>query len=439
MSIAKSNKKYHVFLFLITPVLGLIYGVKSKSLKTIRWSIFAFTVIYGSLFYSLFDGKDEETANDGVRHLAEAQRHYQDLNFSIWWDELIAILSLEPINGTQSDVFIHVISYVAVGIFNAPFLFFTFVAIVYGYFFSGAFVKILSYINWNSGYNKRFFYFFLVLLIMWRLPHNMQTVRTWTGMWVLIYALLSYHETKNKKYMLLALCPLFIHIGYTMLGFAYWVVLFSGLRNPKVYFIIFIFSIFVSNVVEQIGFLDFAAQTEIGESKSKAYYLDDDRAEEYYGERQESSANFYKKYEELKIHHYVLSGVIIFIFFFLRKRGFGELENTLFSYALAGASFSNFFTAIYAVHNRGWLIAGFLMIALLVIFLSKQDLRRISLSSLKVKFPLLLFSLTIAPFMLFFIASTIQYTSANIFLMPIISWVVPESGFTVREAIGLFL
>jgi len=239
--------------------------------------------------------------------------------------------------------------------------------------------------------------------------------------------------------MLLALCPLFIHIGYAMLGIAYWAVLFTGFRNPKIYFIIFIFSIFVSNVVEQTGFLDFAAQTEIGEKKSKAYYLEGDRADEYYESKQESSANFYKKYVELKIHHYVLSGIIIFMFVFLRKRGFGELENTLFSYALAGASFSNFFTPIFAVHNRGWFIAGFLMIALLVIFLSKQDLRRISLSSLKVKFPLLLFSLTIAPFMLFFIASTIQYTSANIFLMPIISWVVPESGFTVREAIGLFL
>ena len=138
MSIAKSNKKYHVFLFLVSPILGLFYGIKSGSLKVIRWSIFAYTVIYGSLFYSLFYGKEEEGANDGVRHLAKAERHYQYLDFSTWWEELIAILSLDPINNTQSDVFIHVISYIAVGIFGAPFLFFTLVAAVYGYFFSGA-------------------------------------------------------------------------------------------------------------------------------------------------------------------------------------------------------------------------------------------------------------------------------------------------------------
>jgi hypothetical protein len=439
MSIAKSNKKYHVFLFLVSPILGLFYGIKSGSLKVIRWSIFAYTVIYGSLFYSLFYGKEEEGANDGVRHLAKAERHYQYLDFSTWWEELIAILSLDPINNTQSDVFIHVISYIAVGIFGAPFLFFTLVAAVYGYFFSGALVKIFSYIDWKSGYNLRFFYFFLVLLILWRTPDAMQTVRTWTGMWVLIYALLSYHETKNKKYMLLALCPLFIHIGYAMLGIAYWAVLFTGFRNPKIYFIIFIFSIFVSNVVEQTGFLDFAAQTEIGEKKSKAYYLEGDRADEYYESKQESSANFYKKYVELNIHHYVLSGIIIFMFVFLRKRGFGELENTLFSYALAGASFSNFFTPIFAVHNRGWFIAGFLIISLLVIFLSKQDLRKIPLSSLKVKFPLFISALATIPFMLFFISSFLFFTSSNIILMPLIIWIVPESGFTIRDVIVFFL
>jgi hypothetical protein len=439
MSIAKSNKKYHVFLFLVSPILGLFYGIKSGSLKVIRWSIFSYTVIYGSLFYSLFDGKEEEGANDGVRHLAEAERHYQDLDFSIWWDELIAILSLDPINGTQSDVFIHVISYIACGVFGSPFLFFTFVAIVYGYFFSGAFVKILSYINWNSGYNKRFFYFFLVLLVLWRLPLNMQTVRTWTGMWVLIYAVLYYHDTKKKIYLLLALSPLLIHIGYALLGFGAWVVLFSGYRNPKVYFIIFIFSIGVSNVVEQIGFLDFAAQTEVGESKSKAYYLEGERAEDYYKAKQESDANFYKKYTELGIHYYILSGLIIFMYIILKKRGFGELENTLFSYGLAVASIANFFTSIFAVHNRGWMIAGFFIISLLLIVISKQNFAKQTLSALKIKLPLVIACIGFIPLVLYFISSLLQFTSAYTFLLPLISWTVPDSGFTIREAIGLFL
>jgi len=439
MSIAKSNKKYHVFLFLVSPILGLFYGIKGGSLKVIRWSIFAYTVIYGSLFYSLFYGKEEEGANDGVRHLAKAERHYQDLDFSIWWEELIAILSLDPINGTQSDVFIHVISYIAVGIFGAPFLFFTFVAIVYGYFYSGAIVKILSYINWNSKYNKYYFYFFLVMLFLWKQPQDMQTVRTWTGMWVLIYAILYYHETKKKKYLLLALCPLLIHVGYALLGLGIWVVLFSGYRNPKVYFIIFIFSMLISNVVDKVGFLDFAAQTEVGAEKSKAYYADDEKLEERDEATQESGGNFYAKYVYLGIHYYVLSAVIIFIFIILRKRGFGEIENTLFSYALAEASFANFFTSIYAVYNRSWGIAGVLILALLVIFLSKQNLNKIPLSAIKVKLPLSVIAIVFLPLILFFISTFLAYTSFNTFLLPIISWVVPESGFTVREAIGLFI
>lgn len=439
MSIKKKNKKYHVFLYLFSPILGLVYGVKSGSLKIIRWSIFVFTVIYGSFFYSLFKDKPFDGSNDGVRHLLGAISHYSYISFEMWWKELLAILSFAPLDGSPTDVFIHVISYISVGIFNAPFLFFTFVAVVYGYFFSGALVKILSYINWQSGYNKTFFYFFLALLILWKLPHDMQTVRTWTGMWVLIYAILSYHETKNKKYMLLALCPMLIHVGFGLLGVGIWVVLFSGYRNPKVYFIVFIFSMFLSNAVDRIGFLDIAQGTEVGASKSKTYYMDDQAAEEQYEERKQSGANFYKKYELLKIHHYVLTAMVILMYVILRKRGFGELENTLFSYGLAQASFANFFTSIFAVHSRGWVIAGYIIVSLMVIFLSKQNLNNISFSQLKIKLPLFLICIAIFPFVLYFIASTLLYTSMNVLLLPIISWVVPEAGVTIREAIGLIL
>jgi len=440
MSLVKKNQKYHIILFFFSPILGLIYGLKNGSLNIIRWSIFLYTVIYGSLFYSFFSVNIGDRANDGTRHIAKAISHYQYLDFSIWLEELWAILTLAPINDTNSDVFIHVVSYISIGVFNTPFLFFTLVAIVYGYFFSGAMAKIISYIDWKSGYNKFYVYFFVILFILWMQPHNMQTVRTWTGMWVLIYAVLSYHETKNKKYMILALCPLLIHIGYALLGLGVWLVLFSGFRNPKIYFIIFILSIFVSNAIEQAGFLDFASQTELGANKSKSYYTDDEREEEREEASLESDTNFYKKYTKLGIHHYVLSAMIIFIFINLRKRGFGKLENTLFSYALAEASFANFFAFLYAVKNRSWTIAGFIIIVLMVIVLSKQNLaKEIPFAAIKVKLPLLVIMILFLPLALYFLSSFLLYTGLNTFMLPIITWVFPESGITIREAIGLIL
>jgi hypothetical protein len=444
MSLYKSNLKYHILLFLITPILGLVYGLKTKSKKIIRWSIFVFTVIYGSLFsFSIFNSEKGATegGSDGSRHWNNVYNHYQNLDFEVWWEELIAILSFAPYSTTNDDVFIHVLSYLTGTVFAAPGLFFLGVAIVYGYFFSGALVKILSYVNWNSKFNKFYFIYFLILLVLWMGPSAMHTVRTWTGMWVLIYALLSYHETKKRKYLLLALTPPLIHIAFLALAIPIWLVLFSGYRNPKVYFIIFIISIFVSSIVEQTNLLKFAQQTELTAQKTKAYYVDDERQvlRDDALEEKAQDANFYKEYQQYRIHYFVLSGLAIFIFVFLRKRGSGAIENTLFSYALATAAFANFFTSIYALHSRDWQIAGILILSLLVIFLSKQNLKNISLSFLKVRMPLFVFVTALFPYMLFKISALLSFTSVYILLLPIFSWIEPDVSISLRGLIGLFI
>jgi hypothetical protein len=333
------------------------------------------------------------------------------------------------------------LSYVVGGIFNAPGLFFLAVAVVYAYFYSGAIVKLLSYVNWSSNYNKFFFLFFLVILLLWIPPLKMQTVRTWTGMWVLIYAILFYHETKKKKYLLLALMPPFIHIGFLALALPIWVVLFTGFRKSIVYFLIFISSIFVSNFVEQIGFNQFASQTQLGASKTQAYYVDDDKAEKINKSLEEISTNsrFYKVFVSNHIHFKLLTGLIIFIFIFLRKRGFGRIENTLFSYGLAMAAFANFFTSIFAVHNRGWNIAGVLILSLLVIFLSKQNFKNISFSTFKIKLPLYIFSIGFIPYLLYLMSDFLSFTSPYVFFLPLINWIEPDMGISIRGLIGLLL
>ena len=414
--------------------MGLVYGLKSKSLAYMRWSIFGFVVIYGSLFNSSFLG-------DGAVHWNNVYNHYQYLDFSVFWSELLDIMMLDHSREVNDDPYIHILSYFVGGVLNAPGLFFVFVGAVYGYFYSGVMVKIIGYINWKSKYNKFYFIFFLSILILWIFPLKMQTVRTWTGMWVLLYAILSYHETRKKKYLLLALMPPLIHIGFLALAFPIWVVLFTGFRNPKFYFIIFVLSIFFSNALQQTGFSNFASQTSVGESKIEDYTLDDTRIERYADirEKRHSDTNFYKRFEDINLQINVLSGIIIFIFIFLRKRGFGKIEITLFSYGLAMAAFSNFFNSIYAVHNRGWEIATILILSLLVIFLSKNNLRSIPYSFFKVRLPLFIFIIGLFPYCLFLLSNTLSFTSPFVFFLPVISWIDSKIATTIREVIGLFL
>lgn len=443
MSGLKENLRYHALLYILSPILGLIYGIRSGSKTYIRWSIFVFIVLYGSVFtIPMFGGEiGEHKGADGARHWNRVYGHYSNLDFSIWWEELIAIMSFAPMRTTNDDPFIHIISYVTGTIFGSPGLFFVAVAIVYGYFCSGALVKILSYVDWKSKFNKNYLYFFLLIFVLWKAPSDMQTVRTWTGMWVLIYAVISYYETKNKKYLLLAFVPPFIHVAYLAMALPVWFVMFSGFRNPKVYFIIFIFSMLVSGITEQTGVLDNISKTELGASKTKAYYVDNERSEvmEKGLEKKTSATNFYKTYEQYLIHFKVLSGLIIYLFILINKEEFTKFENTLFSYGLAMAAFANFFTAIFALHNRSWSIAGIFILALLVIFISKKDLGRNKITSLKVKFPLFLFAVAFIPLLVFFISSFLNFTSFNVLILPIISWIEPEVSTSLRDVIVMFL
>jgi hypothetical protein len=431
----QESAKQHFILFLISPVLGLVYAIKTGSRSVIRWSLFVFTVIYGSLFSPSFLG-------DGARHWQNVYVHYQYLDFSAWWKELILILSFNPSDLTGDDVYIHTISYFIGGILNMPGLFFVGVAIVYAYFYSGFIVKVLSFANWQTGLNKFYFYFFVILLLLWKQPYDMQTVRSWTSMWVLLYSIISYHESKHWKYLVLVLTVPLFHIGFTTIAFPIWVVLYSGYRNPKIYFYIFIFSVFSSTVLENYNIASIvSSQSQLGKDKTDAYYhSEEERAEnaENYQEELKGTA-FYNQYVGYGFHRKSLTAIIIFVYFILRKRGFGEIENTLFSYGLAMASFSNFFISFFAIHNRGWHTAAILILSLLVIFLSKQNLRSMSFSFLKVRLPLTLLVLALSPFALYSLSNLIRFTSPYIFLMPAVSWINPDVAIGLRQVVGLFL
>lgn len=434
MSSLQHNIKYHFILFLISPVLSLIYGLRSKSLAYIRWSIFVFVVIYGSLFHISFLG-------DGAVHWNNVYNHYLYLDFSVFWSELYDIMMLDHSREVNDDPYIHILSYFVGTIFNVPGLFFVFVGAVYGYFYSGVMAKIISYINWESKGNKFYFTFFFTMLILWIFPLKMQTVRTWTGMWVLLYAILSFHESRKKKYLLLALTPPLIHVGFIALAVPIWIVLFSGFRSPKFYFIIFVFSIFFSNALQQTNFSSIASQTSVGASKIEGYTLDEDKIERNANKFEEkaSSTRFYKLFETLNLQTNILSVIVIFIFIFLRKRGFDAIENTLFSYGLAMGAFSNFFTSIFAVHNRGWEITTILILSLLTIFLSKINLKSIRNSFFRVKIPLFIFMLGLLPYGLYLLSNVLAFTSPFVFFLPVISWIEPEIATNLRELIGFFL
>tara|TARA_B110000211_G_C14089961_1_gene558490 strand:- start:84 stop:1385 length:1302 start_codon:yes stop_codon:yes gene_type:complete len=433
MATLDQNKKYHLLLYLISPIMGLIYGIRTKNQKYVRWSIFIFVFIYGAVLHPSHLG-------DGATHF-ERLSYYSHLSFSQFWNDLISILSFIPTQFTNDDPYIHILSYVTTGIFNRPSLFFVGVAFVFAYFYSGAIVMLLSYVNWKSKYNKFYFTFFLVFLLLWQNPGHMQSVRLGTAIWVVIYAIMAYHKTNKIKYVILLLLTPLVHFAFLIIILPFCLVLFTGYRKPMLYFIVFMISILSTNLINSSRVNDVLSQTEIGVKKVKSYTLDDARIESFaeFREEQVEKSRFYKVYQANNTHYNVLTVFIIFIFLFSRKKGFGEIENTLFSYGLAGASAANFLRFNFALYNRIWVIATIFILILGVVFLSKHRLNSSSVSFLKIRLPLFIFVIALLPYLFYQFSAFLNFSSIYSIFMPLVMLVEYDMGLSIRGFIGLFL
>ena len=434
MASLQEHKKNLLIFFFISPILGLIYGLRTRRSDAIRWSIFVFVFIYGSLLHPSHMG-------DGASHYNNMLAHYPNLSFSQFWNELIDILSFNPSYGTNDDPYIHILTYFVAAVLNSPNLLFVGVALVFAYFYSGAIVFLMSYVNWKSKNNKFYFTFFLILLLFWQNPGNMQSIRLGTAIWIVIYGIIGYHKTKKIKYAFLIFLSPFFHFAFLLLVLPFCLVLFSGYRNPRIYFIIFLISVFSVNIVDSSALNNFASQTEIGATKVQAYTLDKKRIETIRKQNTElaKTSRFYKVYQTNKLHYNLLTGLIIFMFLFLRKKGFNQIENTLFSYGLAGASFANFFAFNFAVYNRLWVISGILILSLIVIFLSKQKLRIFSFSFLKIQLPMFIFVVGFVPYLFYLVSAFLDFTSLYVLFMPIVMLIEYDMGISIRGFIGFFM
>ena len=210
-------KKDHLLLFFISPISGLIYGLQTWNKKHIRWTIFFFTFIYGSVFHPshLGDGKD---------HFESLLRNYSDVDFTSFISDSVNILSLNPTIYTNDDLYLHVVSYFVGSVISLPNLFFSVIALVFSFFYSGALVKLFSYVNFRSRHIGIFFLFFIILTLLWIHPGKMQSVRHGTAFWVLIYYILSYTQTKKIKFLFLSIfySPSFSYRVFSTFHFIYW-------------------------------------------------------------------------------------------------------------------------------------------------------------------------------------------------------------------------
>src|SRR5690606_35462143 len=169
-------------------------------------------------------------------------------------------------SGAQ-DVYKHVLSYFVV-LIGVPALFFTLVAFVYGYFFSGSLLIVFR--NFSKAKMDYLLWFFVFIFFLTKNLEGINTVRTWTGMWVLFYACARFYEIKKLKYLLLMFVPPLIHFGYFLIIIPAIIVLVFGVR-PAVYLVLYLASSFLNVVNPLKDFGESFQSYSLVESKTRVY------------------------------------------------------------------------------------------------------------------------------------------------------------------------
>lgn len=421
----------YFFLMLLSPLLSLYFGVRDKGLtmKAKKWLLIIFITIFGSVLHIKKGGPD------AYRHQESVNEHYVNLSASEFSAELYDIITFRAPEGTTGDVYLHVLGYFVGSILQMPSLLFVFVGFIYAIFYIGAVFRLLNILK---GYKLTLIVLnFLFALIVWKTVQDMQTIRTYTGLWVMFYGGLSYFETGRVKYLgLLALPPL-IHLGYFIMVIPVWIVVIF--RNRKlIYSIIFIVSFFTQIVPEQWA-LQQLRKFPLGVNKIHSYYLGQERMQEEEAANNQSSQNrrFYRSYQNSQIHHlgfYIPAFALLIFGGYFFNMAF--LESSLFSTGILAKALSNGTFFLFALSARLNAVAGVFILSAIVILFSKgynfnhkgKFKRRLEKVSLWTGWVLL------APYFIYKLAEFVNFGSFFLLLFPFIPWFT-EINFSIKTFI----
>ena len=413
-----------VFYFLLTfisPALTLYLSFKEKNLQIRKWVIVSFFTVFGSLIQL-------SPSNDGAKYIEVVEQYYYSMNFGQFLQGLLNIIRLTPDFYQRGDPYVHIVSYISGGILQNSTFFFIIVSFVYGYFYVSSLLKVFYKYSIK---NKTFLIVFIgVALVAWEGIEGVNTVRTWTGAWVLFYAVFNYFETKNIKYLILvALCPM-IHFAYFIITIPVWFVVIFGIHK-KLYIFLFLFSFSFTfntaiNAVQFIG-----NSSVLGEGRVSAY----DQGQEYY--QNEIVKNEKRTWYATLGAKTRYTALFLIIFILLLQgnylKSMTKLEQYLFSVVLLMVFIANFSSIIPAMKFRTLRNAGIYILAL--VFLLLADNRFYTVKSFKpivdLAFGIALVLLSI--FLIYKTADIIYFTSVFIFLSPLIPWVFNDFNFSIRE------
>ena len=414
---------------MIAPWILLVASWKSASQRQRHWLLTFFITLYGATIAIAYDPLG--IGPDGVGHLLNVYVHYVGLSFAQFLSELWLILTFRPSLDTNDDVFIHVLSYFTGGVLGEPKFFFPIVAFIYGYFISGSMLEVFK----HGGAMRRSYLlvFFALLFFLIKNIEGVNTVRTWTGLWILVYACLKYYSTKQIRYLFLMFVPPLIHIGWFVMAIPAWLVLVLGNRKI-VYAVLFVVSS-ATTFVNPGTVTEVLSNTELGSAKVQAYYVDEARIGTASGQR------MWKWLQEFGLQKWALN---VFVFSLLMTRVYfvtmNRYQSTIFSIGLLTITLSNISWYLYAISNRSW-IAGavFILAAYLSVMLHPGTGPKVPISNPVYKVGMHVSLLLFVPYFLYNLSTLMDFPSVYLVGLPFLAVLAPEANMSIKEAARLLL
>ena len=398
--INKRNFSILLILFIVSPILSLLFSIKNFSLKESKFIIYLFCIFFG---LTLVLGNDKLDSFQYAQYLKnfEFDRNY---TFNSFFENFLASEKSLDIAQFFVSFFVSKITY------HHNLLFGVF-ALIFGFFY----IKNISNMYHLYSYNKNYLSLILLLIFVFNLNpiFNINGFRFWTATWIFFYGVYGYFREKDFKYWSFLILSVLFHFSFIVPCVVFFIYFLFGNRY-KLYFFLLICSFFISEFVIYI-LPDYSYLFGEGIEMKVSRYSSKDYIEKS-GELTQNAIEEFKWYLFLpgKLMYYYL----LFIFFYVLKKFKSEIEylNLEFlSFILLFSAFSNFVSFIPTMARFKTLTLLFVIAYLLNIF---------SILGFKLRFNL--FLLGIIPFLLGFIVSIrlgLDLISPwLIFLLPLSIW-----------------
>ena len=200
---AKSNAGW---LFVLSPVLGLIEAFKNLNNQQARYVLFAFCLCFGLCFSVGIDRY--EGSIDGISMRAEFEE-----TKGITTGQYLGYLKeyFEFDTGAQ-DIYIVSVAYlVSRATYNYHYFFFV-LAFVFAFFQ----LKCLKYFTKETNFTNSTICIILVCLFLWNNIYNINGARFWTASWIGLYCIFKMFYDKKPLYIILSLITPMMHASFAV-------------------------------------------------------------------------------------------------------------------------------------------------------------------------------------------------------------------------------